>query len=49
MRCRYRRPRRLLLLLLLLHPATASAPTAAMARTRRPFMGYASIPGYLTM
>src|SRR6185437_5945027 len=34
-----------LLLLLLLQPATASEPTAAMARTRRPFMGYASIPG----
>src|SRR5439155_13032774 len=34
-----------LLLLLLLQPATASEPTAAMARTRRPFIGYASIPG----
>jgi hypothetical protein len=34
-----------LLLLLLLQPATASEPTAAMARTRRPFTGYASIPG----
>src|SRR5271167_2336511 len=32
-----------LLLLLLLQPATASEPTAAAARTRRPFMGYASI------
>jgi hypothetical protein len=33
----------LLLLLLLLQPATASEPTAAAARTRRPFTGYASI------
>jgi hypothetical protein len=31
------------LLLLLLQPATASDPTAAAARTRRPFTGYASI------
>ena len=38
------------LLLLLLQPATASEPTAAAARTRRPFMGYASISrNYLTM
>ena len=34
-----------LLLLLLLQPATASEPTAAAARTRRPFMGCASISG----
>jgi hypothetical protein len=34
-----------LLLLLLLQPATASEPTAAAARTRRPFTGYASISG----
>src|SRR5580700_1700886 len=33
----------LLLLLLLPQPATASEPTAAAARTRRPFIGYASI------
>src|ERR1700689_2663824 len=39
----------LVLLVLLLQPATASEPTAAAARTRRPFTGYASIPGYLTM
>jgi predicted membrane protein len=35
----------LLLLLLLLQPATASEPTAAATRTRRPFIGYASISG----
>jgi hypothetical protein len=34
-----------LLLLLLLQPATASEPTAAATRTRRPFIGYASISG----
>jgi hypothetical protein len=39
----------LLLLLLLLQPATASEPTAAATRTRRPFIGYASISEYLTM
>jgi hypothetical protein len=38
-----------LLLLLLLQPATASEPTAAMARTRRPFMDTPPFPGYLTM
>ena len=42
-------PASVLLLLLLAQPATAIEPTAATARTRRPFIGYASIPGYLTM
>ena len=35
----------LALLLLLLQPATASEPSAAATRTRRPFTGYASISG----
>jgi hypothetical protein len=35
----------LLLLVLLLQPAAASVPTAAATRTRRPFIGYASISG----
>jgi len=39
----------LLLLLLLLQPATASEPTAAATRTRRPFMDTPPFPEYLTM
>jgi hypothetical protein len=39
-----------LLLVLLPQPATASEPTAAAARTRRPFMGIRlHFPEYLTM
>ena len=39
----------LLLLLLLLQPATAREPTAAATRTRRPFIGYASISGKISL
>src|ERR1700746_2673272 len=35
----------LLLLLLLLQPAASRVPTAAATRTRRPFIGHASISG----
>src|SRR2546430_17566110 len=38
-------PLAVLLLLLLLQPTPASQPTAAAARTRRPLIGYAPIPG----